>query len=90
MKKQTFIFEFPKANATINIEANPLCVKSMAIQYLKNQDAVFGDICLIKDVNENVLAIACYAQADKNIVKFFTEDESINGIKPMEEVNERQ
>lgn len=87
MKKQIFIFEFPKANATINAEVSPLCVKGMAIQYLKKQDAVFGDLCLIKDDKGNVLAIACYAQEDSNVVKFFTEDESINNIKAMEVTN---
>ncbi len=89
MKKQAFIFEFPRANATINAEVNPLCVKSMAIRYLKNQDSVFGDLCLIKDYKGNVLAIACHAQEDSAEVKFFTEDESINDIKLIEEVSDK-
>lgn len=90
MKKQTFIFEFPRANATIKVEVNPLCVRSMAIRYLKNQDSVFGDLCIIKDINENVLAIACHAQECSSVVKFFTEDESINDIKLIEEVSDNE
>lgn len=85
MKKQVFIFEFPKANATIKVEVSPLCVKEMAIQYLKNQDVVFGSICLIEDVEENILAIACYSEGGRGGIKFFTEDDSVNDIKEMEE-----
>lgn len=85
MKKQTFIFDFPQAKATINVEVNPLCVKDTAIKYLKRQDIVFGTLCLIKDDKGNVLAVACYAQEDSAEVKFFTEDESINELKIIEE-----
>lgn len=80
MKKQTFIFEFPKSRATINVETSPLCVKDLAIQYISKQESAFGDICLVKDYQGNVLAIACSAKDDSSSVKFFTEDESINDI----------
>lgn len=80
MKKQTFIFEFPMSRATINVETNPLYVKDLAIRYISNQESAFGNICLIKDISGNVLAIACYAKDDSTAVKFFTEDESVNDI----------
>lgn len=81
MKKKTFIFEFPNAKATINVETSPLCVKDLAIQYLDKQNLVFGTLCLIRDgFSEEILAIACYASADNGKIKFFTEDESINDI----------
>lgn len=88
MKRQVFIFEFPKTSTTIKAEVNPLCVKDMAIQYIDKQETAFGDICLIREgCNEDIVAIACRV-GDSSKVKFFTEDDSINKIKELEVCNE--
>lgn len=88
MKRQVFIFEFPKTSTTIKAEVNPLCVKDMAIQYIDKQETAFGDICLIREgYSEDIVAIACRV-GDSSKVKFFTEDDSINKIKELEVCNE--
>lgn len=88
MKRQVFIFEFPKTSTTIKAEVNPLCVKDMAIQYINKQETAFGDICLIREgVSEDIVAISCRV-GDSSKVKFFTEDDSINKIKELEVCDE--
>lgn len=80
MNKQEFIFVFPMAGETITKEMNPLAVKDAAVKYLKRQNEVRGDICIIKNSLEEVIAMACL-EGDSLKVKFFTEDEVISNIK---------
>lgn len=90
MEKQTFFFEFPMTNATIKVSASPLYVKDLAITFLKRQDEVFGEMCVIKDSRQDTIAIACYAQSDSNEIKFFTEDSSVCSIKEFETVERHE
>lgn len=86
MEKKSFIFEFPRTKSTITVEASPLCVKDMAIKYLQNQGAVFGDLCIIRrGEDEDTLAIACWS-SEMGDLKFFTEDDSLSDIREMEEI----
>lgn len=87
MKKQLYIFEFPKAvcggESTITIGLNPLLVKDVAKQLIASQSLVFGDSCIIKDSHMNVLGIAY--QGDNGDVKIFTEDDDVEQIKGTED-----
>ena len=80
MNKQEFIFVFPQSGETITKEMNPLAVKDAAIKYLKTQNEVRGDICIIKDSKDNVIAMGYVS--DNMKISFFTEDETVNDIKP--------
>lgn len=44
------------------------------------------DICIIKDSRENVIAMGYVSDSMK--VSFFTEDESVNDIKPIGVIEE--
>lgn len=55
MNKQEFIFVFPQSGETITKEMNPLAVKDAAVKYLKMQNEVRGDICIIKNAHEDVV-----------------------------------
>ena len=57
MNKKEFIFVFHQSGETITKEMNPLAVKDAAIKYLKTQNEVRGDICIIKDSKENIIAM---------------------------------
>ena len=81
MNKQEFIFVFPQSGETITKEMNPLAVKDAAIKYLKTQNEVRGDICIIKDSKDNVIAMGYVS--DNMKISFFTEDETVNDIKPI-------
>ena len=84
MNKQEFIFVFPQSGETIT--KNPLAVKDAAVKYLKTQNEVRGDICIIKNAHEDVVAMAYVSDMMK--VSFFTEDESVNDIKPIGVIEE--
>ena len=86
MNKQEFIFVFPQSGETITKEMNPLAVKDAAIKYLKTQNAVRGDICIIKDSKDNVIAMGYVS--DNMKISFFTEDETVNDIKPIGVIEE--
>ena len=86
MKKQEFIFVFPQSGETITKEMNPLAVKDAAIKYLKTQNEVRGDICIIKDSKDNVIAMGYVS--DNMKISFFTEDETVNDIKPIGVIEE--
>lgn len=45
-----------------------------------------GDICIIKNAHEDVVAMAYVSDMMK--VSFFTEDESVNDIKPIGVIEE--
>ena len=81
MKKQLFYFVFPESGEKITKKMNPLEIKSAAINYLEKQGILRGDLCVIKDSKEEVVAVA-YAEDHKT--RFFTEDEGIeiNAIEP--------
>lgn len=82
MNKQLFYFVFPQSGETITKEMNPLAVKDAAVKYLKTQNEVRGDICIVKDAKENVIAMGYVSDMMK--VYFFTdEDETVNDIKPI-------
>ena len=86
MKKQEFIFVFPQSGETITRVMNPLAVKDAVVKYLKVQNEVRGDICIIRNsLNENV-ALASVSETMK--ISFFTEDESVSDIKPIEVIEE--
>ena len=80
MDKQLFYFVFPQSGETMAKEMNPLAVKDAAVKYLKTQNGVRGDICIIRDSRENVIAMGYVSDSMK--VSFFTGDETVNGIKP--------
>ena len=86
MNKQEFIFVFPQSGETITKEMNPLAVKDAAIKYLKTQNEVRGDICIIKDSKDNVIAMGYVS--DNMKISFFTEDETVNDIKPIGVIDE--
>ena len=86
MKKKEFIFVFPQSGETITKEMNPLAVKDAAIKYLKTQNEVRGDICIIKDSKDNVIAMGYVS--DNMKISFFTEDETVNDIKPIGVIEE--
>ena len=86
MNKQEFIFVFPLSGETITKEMNPLAVKDAAIKYLKTQNEVRGDICIIKDSKDNVIAMGYVS--DNMKISFFTEDETVNDIKPIGVIEE--
>ena len=86
MKKQEFIFVFPISGETIHKEMNPLAVKDAAVKFLERQNEVRGDICVIKNSLEQVIAMACVDELLH--VSFFTENESVNDIKPIGIIDE--
>ena len=88
MNKQEFIFVFPLSGETITKVMNPLAVKDAAIKYLKTQNEVRGDICIIKDSKDNVIAMGYVS--DNMKISFFTEDETVNDIKPIGVIEEER
>ena len=58
MKKQEFIFVFPQSGETIKRVMNPLAVKDAVVKYLKVQNEVRGDICIIRNSLNEVVAMA--------------------------------
>ena len=86
MNKKECIFVFPQSGETITKEMNPLAVKDAAIKYLKTQNEVRGDICIIKDSKDNVIAMGYVS--DNMKISFFTEDETVNDIKPIGVIEE--
>ena len=86
MNKKEFIFVFPQSGETITKEMNPLAVKDAAIKYLKTQNEVRGDICIIKDSKDNVIAMGYVS--DNMKISLFTEDETVNDIKPIGVIEE--
>ena len=86
MNKKEFIFVFPQSGETITKEMNPLAVKDAAIKYLKTQNEVRGDICIIKDSKDNVIAMGYVS--DNMKISFFTKDETVNDIKPIGVIEE--
>ena len=86
MKKQEFIFVFPQSGETITRVMNPLAVKDAVVKYLKVQNDVRGDICIIRNSLNEVVAMAYVSETMK--ISFFTEDESVSDIKPIGVVEE--
>lgn len=78
MKKQEFKFVFPMSGDTTTKNLNPLAIKETAIRYLKGQSEIRGDVCIIFNSHNEVVAMA-YLN-DNMEVSFFTEDESVNDI----------
>lgn len=85
MKKQVFYFVFPESGETITKKMNPLAVRSTAINYIVRQGIIRGDLCVIKDCKEDVVAVAV---ADEHKTRFFTEDEEIE-ITTIEEISKK-
>ena len=81
MNKQEFIFVFPQSGETITRVMNPLAVKDAVVKYLKVQNEVRGDICIIRNSLNEVVAMAYVSETMK--ISFFTEDESVSDIKPI-------
>lgn len=86
MKKQEFIFVFPQSGETITRVMNPLAVKDAVVKYLKVQNEVRGDICIIRNSLNEVVAMAYVSETMK--ISFFTEDETVSDIKPIGVVEE--
>lgn len=78
MKKQEFKFVFPMSGDTTTKNLNPLAIKETATRYLKGQSEIRGDVCIIFNSHNEVVAMA-YLN-DNMEVSFFTEDESVNDI----------
>ena len=86
MNKKEFIFVFPQSGETITRVMNPLAVKDAVVKYLKVQNEVRGDICIIRNSLNEVVAMAYVSETMK--ISFFTEDESVSDIKPIGVVEE--
>lgn len=82
MKKQEFKFVFPIAGETIIKKLNPLAIKETAVSYLKKQSEIRGDVCIIFNSHDEVVAMAYINETMK--VSFFTEDESVSDIVSLE------
>lgn len=83
--KKRFTFHFPMTGETITRELNLLAVKDATIKYLRKQSEVRGDICLVSDEREEIVAMAHIN--DNMCVKFFTEDDSVSDIKAIGDVS---
>lgn len=79
MNKQTFNFHFPTSGETITRQLNLLAVKDAAVSYLRKQSEVRGNICIVFDQRDEVVAMAYINE--RMHVSFFTEDNSIADIK---------
>lgn len=88
MAKQDFILVFPLGicgEKIINVHTTPVSVTSVAAQVIKSQGLVFGDLCIIKDKDDNVWAIEYYGDKDKE-PKVYTQDDILVQIKESEGV----
>ena len=88
MNKQTFTFRFPMSGETITRQMNLLAVKETTIVYLRKQSEVRGDICMVFNEKQEIVAMA-YID-DFNKVSFFTEDNGINDIKAIGDVENKE
>lgn len=85
MKKQTFTFRFPQTGLVMTNSYNPLAVMGITKQILRKQSEVFGDLCMVFNDKQELVATA---YIDENLkVSFFTEDDSINEIKPLGDIS---
>lgn len=89
MKKQDYVLVFPNGMCgqnTITVSMNPLSVRAVVKQIIVSQPLVFGDLCIIKDDNEDVIGIAYQGERDGcSGVTFYTEDNEVEQIKQTEE-----
>lgn len=88
MAKQDFILVFPLGicgEKTINVHTSPVSVTSVAAQVIKSQGLVFGDLCIIKDTDDNVWAIEYCGEKDQE-PKVYTQDNILAEIKRSEGV----
>lgn len=85
MNKQTFTFRFPMTGETITRQMNLLAVKETTIAYLRKQYEVRGDICMVFNEQQEIVAMAYINEFNK--VSFFTEDNSISDIKPLGDIS---
>lgn len=83
--KKKFTFHFPMSGETITRELNLLAVKDATIKYLRKQSEVRGDLCLVSDDRDEIVAMAHIN--DNMCVKFFTEDDSVSDIKAIGDVS---
>lgn len=81
MNRQAFTFRFPMSGETITRQLNLLAVKDVTTGYLSRQSEVRGNLCIVFDQQEAVVAMA-YID-DHMRVSFFTEDTSISDIKTL-------
>ena len=86
MNKQEFIFQFPMSGETITRQMNLLAVKDATINYLRKQSEVRGNICMVFNGKEELVAMAYINERMK--VSFFTEDSTICDIKEIGEITE--
>lgn len=70
---------------TITRKMNLLAVKETTIVYLRKQSEVRGDICMVFNERQEVVAMAYIDEFNK--VSFFTEDNEINDIKTIGDVS---
>ena len=88
MKKQEFRFVFPMSGETITKMTDYLTIKEQVIKYLKKQNEIRGDICIVFNSHNDVVAMAYISEMMK--VSFFTEDESVNDIVSLYEDEQEQ
>lgn len=84
--KEDFVLVFPLGmcdEKTIKVHISPFSVKEVVKQILKSQGLVFGTLCIVQDIYDNILVIAYYTES--NGVKFFTEDDEVKQIKETED-----
>lgn len=58
MKKQQFTFKFPITGEAITRTINPIDVKAVTTAYLKRQVEVRGEVCIVFNMQEEVVAMA--------------------------------
>jgi len=82
--KEDFILVFPKGmcgEKTIKVHVNPFSVRNVVKQILESQELVFGTICLVQDVFDNILMVVTASKG----IQFFTEDDDVEQIKETED-----
>lgn len=58
MTKENFTFKFPKGGECVTMLLSPFLVKDTAIAYVTKQNEARGDMCLITNTLDELVAIA--------------------------------
>lgn len=56
--EEFFAFSFPLKEEEATKSVSPLLVKDIALDYVVKQNDVRGDLCLVRDKHNNVVAVA--------------------------------
>lgn len=78
MEKEIYKFVFPEKNVTETLSLNPFQVKDVSIAYVTRQNEVRGDLCLVFDEKETLVAVVhC---DDHMVARFFIDDTAAQEI----------